>query len=278
MRILLLSILFFSFYANSEPNNLFSRRYITPKDEHVIKLFNEHSATKKINPNNFNILVWNVYKGLNKDFHKDFSHLSQDQDIVILQEAHLDTNFNQIFNYSTDFSFVFATAWIDIKYKTSVSSGVMTGSIQKPEIYQWQRSYYLEPIIRTPKMALFSKYYLEDIDKVLMVGNIHAINFVTTKKFRHMIRNAVKELAAHNGPIIFAGDFNTWSKRKTHFLKSEMKRLGFTEVVFEQDYRKRFLGNILDYVFVKGLKVNHSIAPVSNGSDHNPMLVNLSVL
>ena len=85
-------------------------------------------------------------------------------------------------------------------------------------------------------------------------------------------------LAGHDGPVILAGDFNTWTEEKTLSLKQMVRRLGLSEVSFSKDERIRVFGNALDWVFVKDLSVEFSIVHGSvNGSDHKPMEVAFSL-
>ena len=48
-------------------------------------------------------------------------------------------------------------------------------------------------------------------------------------------------------------------------------------VAFENDYRKAMFGNVLDYAWVKDLKVLVSDVPRVKGSDHAPMTMELSI-
>lgn len=254
-----------------------ARKYLIPADQDVL-ISSDESLFKDayLNPSSIKVLVWNMYKGSNHSWSDDFIKLSSGKDLLVLQESYLNQKMNNTFSKLDDFFFTTATAWIK-KSDNYTPSGVSTASRGVPSTIAWQRSYFREPIIRTPKMALFTKYKLAGVADQLLVGNIHAINFVGTKKLVHMLNRAAEVFKIHTGPAIFAGDFNTWNKSKISNMKIILKRLGFQKVHFKKDYRKKFMGNILDYVWVKNLKVLSAKVPKVTGSDHAPMTLELSL-
>jgi endonuclease/exonuclease/phosphatase (EEP) superfamily protein YafD len=257
-------------------SSTFAGKYKIPKDEDVMITLNEQSSEVHLYPFSINILVWNIYKGANKSWKTDFDMLSSDKDILMLQEVYLNTKMKDVFNSMDSFHFSMATAWIDKKDKNT-ASGVGTATKGLPGETLWQRSRYREPVIKTPKMTIFTKYKLAGVDQELLVGNIHAINFVRAYKLRDMLDEAAKVMAVHEGPAIFAGDFNTWTKTKINNMNKVFKQLGYTKVTFENDYRKAMFGNVLDYAWVKNLKVLVSDVPRVKGSDHAPMTMELSI-
>jgi endonuclease/exonuclease/phosphatase (EEP) superfamily protein YafD len=85
-------------------------------------------------------------------------------------------------------------------------------------------------------------------------------------------------LQRHSGPILFAGDFNTWSQSRHRLVTSAAARLGLTSAFFADDSQKikRFLFSPpLDYIFYKGLAERWGKTCVLGGvtsSDHKPLL------
>jgi endonuclease/exonuclease/phosphatase (EEP) superfamily protein YafD len=57
-----------------------------------------------------------------------------------------------------------------------------------------------------------------------------------------------------------------------------MATLGLSQVTFEPDHRKKFItGLALDHVFYRDMKVKRAEAPLSDASDHNPLIVEFSL-
>ena len=75
----------------------------------------------------------------------------------------------------------------------------------------------------------------------------------------------------HRGPIVLAGDFNTWSDARFDLVREIAGRLGLVEISYADDRRVLFLGHHVDHVFVRGLDVVAvNVGPVKS-SDHNPV-------
>jgi len=230
---------------------------------------------KELNPNSIKILVWNMYKGSNETWEQDFEKLSMDQDILITQEMYLNEMMIDIFENHQGYGYHTATSFMYLPSRTR--TGVASASKVRPTSFKYQRSRVLEPVIETPKMALETFYKLKGTDQELMVVNIHAINFVSSLALATQLKDLAKDIKKFKGPVIFAGDFNTWSKDKLYFMnKIIIEGLGMREVKFKEDNRKKVFGNIIDYVFIKGLEVVESKSYGDiEGSDHTPMTVEL---
>jgi endonuclease/exonuclease/phosphatase (EEP) superfamily protein YafD len=125
-------------------------------------------------------------------------------------------------------------------------------------------------------MTLLTEYPIEGSQQTLLVANIHALNVVPVIDQAKQLWDVEKILKKHQGPIVFAGDFNTWSWGKVETMKRVMRRLGLTEVTFFPDLRRLLLGEIIDYIFIKDLEVIESqVFSVQMGSDHPAMTVRL---
>jgi endonuclease/exonuclease/phosphatase (EEP) superfamily protein YafD len=269
MKIFLFLTLVFSTQA-------FAKRYIVPQDKDVLININHLDSSNEIYPLNIKVLIWNIYKGENKSWEKDYKDYSYKKDLLLLQEAHLNQNMLGVFSETKDLSYIFATSWIDTKDKNT-ASGIATASNSTSIEANWQRSYYREPYLKTPKMTLFTKYKLAGTNEELLVGNIHAINFVKAYKLRHMLEKAAEVISKHKGPVLFAGDFNTWTQTKLNNMNAIFKKLGMKSIQFKNDVRKRFRGNILDHAWVRGLNVQSSRVTKTLGSDHAPIFLELGI-
>jgi endonuclease/exonuclease/phosphatase (EEP) superfamily protein YafD len=266
-------LIILSFLLSAES---FAKRYVIPQDKDVLININHVNSSDEIYPLNIKVLVWNMYKGDNKTWEKDYSDYSHEQDLLLLQEAFLGQRMLSVFSQTKDLAYIFATAWIDGKNK-NIPSGIATASNTTAININWQRSYYREPFLKTPKMTLFTKYKLAGIDEELLVGNIHAINFVKAYKLRHMLDKAAEVISKHKGPVLFAGDFNTWTKTKINNMNAVFKKLKMKSVQFKNDSRKRFRGHILDHAWVRGLDIQSSRVTKTLGSDHAPIFLELGI-
>ena len=246
-----------------------------PKNEDVIQVFDR--SKESVLPNTFKFLVWNMYKGQNSTWAADFNLLSEGHDILATQEMFFRGEMKDIFENKDGFEFTTATSFFfDGKDRTGVATISRFASSEK----KFQRSKYREPIVKSPKMVLMTTYHLENGEELLVV-NIHAINFVIAKKLEHQINEAATAIKEHNGPAIFAGDFNTWSKKKQRAMRRILNQAGMTEVKYTEgpDTRMTVFGRFIDYVWYKNLKLNKAkVLGNIRGADHIPMSHTFSTL
>jgi endonuclease/exonuclease/phosphatase (EEP) superfamily protein YafD len=253
-----------------------AQRYELPGHEETLMQINA-SRYEQLNPEQIKILVWNMQKGIMDSWENDYQQLSKGKDILLLQEVLLDDNMGDVLEKHDDYSYHVAASFKDT-WDDHVVSGVATASMANPVASSYLRSFHREPVIATPKMAMIAEYSLAGTDKTLLTANIHAINFVSEEKHRHMLSELEAILTGHDGPMILAGDFNTWTVEKTNTLRQMVQRLGLSEVSFSDDDRTRVFGNALDWVFSKGLSVAFAQVHGSiTGSDHKPMEVAFSL-
>ena len=262
----------------SMPANSIEKDITLPETDAIIKEVGNYSEiNNRLNPDQINILVWNIYKCKKKSWSQDFENLSRNKDILILQEGVLNSEITPLLLKNNSYKYTMASSFLYTK--EAIPTGVVTASEIKPVFKKFFRSIGREPIIGTPKMILSTKYKIEGYSKSLLVVNIHSLNFVTTSKFSKQLFSVLDTIQNHDGPIIFGGDFNSWSDKKENFLKEFMAKIGLTEVLFENgDERKTFNGHILDYAFIKGLKVLSShVYSNLDGSDHKAIEITLKV-
>ncbi|MCP3698686.1 MAG: endonuclease/exonuclease/phosphatase family protein [Aliivibrio sp.] len=218
-----------------------------------------------------NVLVWNIYKQQKVDWENELKALSEPSDLVLLQEASLTPELKQfVINRSYSAELVRAFDVFD------TSAGVLT--LAKSPATKVCAHTAIEPWLRLPKSALLSEYQLSN-GEALMVINIHAINFTLgTEDYKNQIKELSKEVEGHKGPLIVAGDFNSWSGARLTELMTQVQLLGLKEVLFTPDERMRFITGLpLDHIFYRGLKVKEAHSIKSNASDHNPLQVSFSL-
>jgi endonuclease/exonuclease/phosphatase (EEP) superfamily protein YafD len=242
--------------------------YVVPSPEKVLTNIGE---TKKheLDPKSIKILIWNVYKGQRQNFENHFLDLARTKDILVIQEMYLDQRMLSLLQKLSDFYFVGATSFLD----SNIPTGVLTGSLGHLKDSKYLKSEFSEPITKTPKMSLLNSYAVRGFKKPLLIVNTHAINFVTMVEYEHQIQDLFIKITEYAGPVIFAGDFNTWSLGRMEILKKYIKQLKFNEVKFEKDERLKVLGNPLDHIFYsQGVKlIRAQVHGERDGSDHKAM-------
>ena len=239
---------------------------------------------KDIECNSIKILSWNIAKNNhNGDWNKDFSTiLEQHQpDKIFLQEVRLCAVEQQIPELAS-MGWSFAPNLIDT-WDNSYS-GILIATKGDLLSSRAKITQHLEPVSGTPKISLFAEYPLGENLPPLLAVNTHLINFVETSKFQAQLQEIESIINQHQGAVIFSGDFNTWNRSRWQLLLQMTAKLGLKPVNFplvEAQKIKRFLlSPPLDYIFYRGFKqktVNAKVIDNISSSDHNPLLVELSI-
>lgn len=231
------------------------------------QLFSVTGETRQLQTEKIRLFNWNSYKGKIDGWLSDFSALSNQYDLVLLQEAYLSNDLLD-FLRETDWNWDISTTF---KYK-KIQTGVLTASRVSPNLHcSFQM---LEPWLRTPKAVLISRYDLSGTDEKLVVANVHLINFTfDIWAFKGQLDRLKSILTKHKGPMIVAGDFNTWSDKRLDFVLKLMEELRMQPVIFTEDERSEVLGNKVDHIFYRKLEVSMAKGIDTKTSDHNPMLV-----
>ncbi len=220
----------------------------------------------------FRLLNWNIFKGKKKGWQEDLQRFARESDILILQEGYLADDLRGLLNRN-QLHWAVAAAF---EHK-DITSGVLTASRVEPDFScSFWRS---EPLIRVPKTAMITIYPLSGYDENLLVANIHMINFtIGSKAFRSQLDTLGGLLAQHRGPIIIAGDFNTWSDKRCEIVDDFFTGLDLAEVTFTEDKRTCLLGEEVDRVYYRGLEVTDADSLQVKSSDHNPVQVSFKLV
>lgn len=246
--------------------------FIVPAKEKVLIRIGEGAEVAPPVPAHFDIFIWNVYKGQKAQvFEKDFRALGGGKDFILLQEATVDQRMPRI--WREDFSAYEWNLAQSFHYKKDLSStGVAIGSKLRPESVEFIRAKTREMFWLTPKLTLFSEFDFAG-QKVLMVCT-HMLNFVTLGAFTESLYEVAQKISAFTGPVVLAGDFNTWNFKRYMVMKSIFRNLGLEHVELDNDGRLLKL----DHVFVRGFEilkaeVHHTIV----SSDHFPLEIRLKI-
>ena len=231
----------------------------------------------------FRMLVWNIHKQGDSGWERDLSGFAAASDVMLLQETVLQPPLRKILEDS-GLRWVMASSFL----LGADDNGVLTATRIAPIASCTQRA--VEPLIRFPKSAVISWLPITDTrtdtradartgsTETLAIANVHSINFeLAPDVYRAQLEALADALAGHRGPIIFAGDFNTWNDARDAVMGEIAARLGLSELNLRVDQRAVFFGRHLDHIFIRGLQlVDVGAIPVTS-SDHNPLAATLRI-
>ena len=233
------------------------------------------------------IVNWNTQKGKNPRFVSDLQLILEREkpDIVFLQEARVDLLEPQ------KMGGYFAEGW-SYPWPGGKAIGVLTLSRVPPVRVERIPTKYRELGVTAPKVSLVTEYPLPG-GKNLLSLNVHLLNFEvwSLKKITHQLEDLKKIMAAHQGPIIMAGDFNTWNQKRLDLVKEITRDVKLKEVTdFPQgrttgdtksEWWNKALGVDsdlpLDRVFFNGFDPTAARILNYDSSDHWPIQVKLEL-
>lgn len=220
-----------------------------------------------IDPSSFKVLSWNSHRGGHKHWNRDFISLGGGADIILLQEAALEPVLNSQADLMAN-QWLMATAFrLDNR-----EIGVMSAARVAPQAYCVARE--PEPLFKIPKIGLAAAYPLAGLESSLLVVNIHIVNYtINVDAVQRQIGALEQIVSAHQGPVIVAGDFNTWNDERELLVRQKMTALGMVPVAFDPDHRVSFFNHKVDGMYYRGLEVTKSLAHQVESSDHNPLEV-----
>lgn len=246
-----------------------------PESENRLQYFGKWS--QKSLPPHFNFLVWNTFKGALPAWTYEIKKLLAHYDLVLLQEVVTEDFYLKALQDSgPGLSWVYSPSWY-FRHNSNHSTGVANAALA-PAVGQWSfQSPNVEPVFATPKMSLVTEYRIQGKPYTLMVANIHGINYnyKVHSALRNQVRQVLQHLKTHRGPIIFAGDFNTWMPSRLRLVDKELSAIGLKRV----QATNITVSPVLDHIYVRGLRV-HQAEMLSTllGSDHFPIRAEFSVI
>ncbi|MCG6202477.1 endonuclease/exonuclease/phosphatase family protein [Psychromonas antarctica] len=220
----------------------------------------------------FTLFNWNIYKQQGNQWQEKLQEWMADADLLTLQEVKYSPAI-KLFSERNKLSYIQNYAF---NYQGFVY-GVATLSRQVALSVCGTRDN--EPWIRVYKTGLASRYALNNHHDSLLLINLHAVNFTfTTEPLRKQLQPYLAQIATHPGPVIFSGDFNTWSDARLATINTVLHNHGFHEVLFNQDQRITRFGHPLDHIYFRGLTVIKAESMATQASDHTPQLVTFALL
>lgn len=221
----------------------------------------------------FTVLCWNVAKLTLKSSYLEYLQAvieNEKVDILLLQEVKKElTKEFDIYDYSYILS-------PNIETKRNVYGVLNAFQVSCEEEYSLLTQ-KREFKYATHKVTLITKHKIS-LDKELLIVNLHAINFVKNSAFQNELYNIKSAIKSHKGPMIVAGDFNTWNVKRVHMLREFTNELSLQEVGFGDSSKlKKVFTNCLDYIFYRDLKLTDSKVIDTKLSDHNPIIATFKV-
>ena len=242
-------------------------RWLVPAPDQLTGRLGSASA-ERLDPEVVRVLVWNVFKGRRRSFGARFGELANASDLILAQElvfgADIEVQFDKLaLEWTTATSFQYAR-------RDNLATGLGTAARAPALRADALQTDGREPVTRTPKLALMTEHHIGE--HRLLVANVHAINFAGYAHFDAQLARVEERLATHEGPLLLAGDFNTWSRRRHRRLEKLCSSTGLDAVEFEDDRRT----NVLDHAFVRELEVGEARVEDSRASDHAALRFELS--
>jgi endonuclease/exonuclease/phosphatase (EEP) superfamily protein YafD len=218
-----------------------------------------------LDPEEVRVLTWNVHKGGSAGWLTDLAWFGAEHDLVLIQEARLSDPLRRVLG-EKDLHWALAGAF---RFR-DLDTGVLTAARAKPDRACMLR--VTEPLTRIPKAVVVTRHPFAGSSTSLLVANVHGVNFTLgTSRLRSQLEAVAAVLARHDGPLILAGDFNTWSAARRRAVEAIVLQLGLRAVSLEPDERSRFLGEPVDQIYYRGLLPGAAAAVPVRSSDHNPV-------
>ncbi|AKF25011.1 hypothetical protein YH65_06100 [Sulfurovum lithotrophicum] len=226
-------------------------------------------------PETFTLLCWNIHKKNQTDpsFRAFLQKMLSQKELYLcmLQEAEFKGD-----TFTFDDCAYDAAANLQVK---DTFYGVLTACRTESKSAKAYLSDSQESLVGPHKSLLLSTYPLTG-NKTLLVLNIHAINFRENSSYERELEIFAEKVRAHEGPMIVAGDFNAWNKKRREALHKLQKDLSLELVIFtEEDNVKSFMGYPLDFVLYRDLECTAKEVILDHDiSDHHPLLVTFRTL
>ncbi len=224
--------------------------------------------------NIFSLLCWNVHKEMGQHkFNQNFYLLQQlyNPDLILLQEAVLTPLTQQQLPQYTYLSAVNIKIW-------QKAFGVLTATKSSFSELLSLKTLHRELHIMTKKSLLITAHLLEN-ENHLTVVNLHAINFVPASIFIKEIDRLLHHLSTIKGPLIVAGDFNTWHTKRLIHIETFANAIELTQAPLENaNHIKHLFTKPLDHLYYRGLKLIEARAiDTKKISDHNPIYARFEI-
>ncbi|MBW2453256.1 MAG: endonuclease/exonuclease/phosphatase family protein [Deltaproteobacteria bacterium] len=238
-------------------------------------------ATETFDGAAIRVLVWNLYKSKLPGWRDDFAALANDHDLLLLQEGYWDAETQPWFTRLPGIGW-----WLGVTFEyTHCSPHPVTGTVLGSRATPLGpilslHSPYREALTGTPKSFIAATFRVSGATEPLLAVSVHGTNLhIDETAFDRHMDQVLDRVGRHRGPVVLAGDFNTWSSGRLAYLLAGTAALGL-ESVFDSglssepgDGRLTWGGHYLDHAFVRGLVVRPGakVLGTVTSSDHAPL-------
>lgn len=211
----------------------------------------------------YSFTTYNIFKTHFPFVRQNIGTLCSKHDFVALQEwvSNIHIHHDEYLAHCTTFTIPFR----------NLKTGTATISRYEPISILELTSKERELGIATHKSMLLTAYRLHN-GKTLHIANIHALNFVTTSTWKKQINYCIEHLPL-SGPLIFGGDFNTWSPSRFDYLEKKLGEHHLRYAHYDHNIVMR-----LDHIFTRDIDVLETVADINmHTSDHYPVTMRFYV-
>ncbi len=251
----------------------FKKRYHVPAETASLKSFGQAEQQCIRAGMAYQVLIWNIQKCQHPDWQRDFAALQKEYDFLVLQEAliRIEDQTKNVYQ-QRGFHCVFATSYINTKHV--YETGLLTAAHLNVNHAEYFRSSDREPLTKTPKSILTTYFEIENRPDPLLLINAHFLNFKTTKAVGQQLAQIEAAVREHPGPVILAGDFNTWHNTRSQNLHKLAEDCNLKLAELHED--SRFLK--LDHLFTRHVSVkNARLLNAIASSDHVPLSAEITI-
>lgn len=243
-----------------------------PNDANVMHSMGQASLPT-LNSTKLSVLSWNIYKGRKAEYRKSFAALAKGRDLIMLSEATTGSPVSDSFKAITGWEWHLAASF---DMKNDIAAGTVLGSAARPSNVHFYRTKDIEPFVKSPKATVLAYYAVPGSSKKLLAISIHGINWDGDDALERQLNMILPEIKAHNGPVIFAGDFNTKNASRVALTKRILATAGLKQVPWENPIKKKQL----DDAYTRGISVKRARFIhdyIDKGSDHPAIDLQLEV-
>lgn len=245
-------------------------------------------AARELDPSEpLRVVSWNVHKGLDAGLVGDLGLIARDRapHVLALQEARPDLALPP--GYSGHHAASFRRS-----LRRDATEGVTTAATVETAWAHRVRSAERELFFFTPKAALISTYRVRGGPELVLI-NVHGLNFDPSGRQLARQMDDLRHAVAHvDGPLVIAGDFNTWNEARLQAVHDVAIDLGLAEIApdvpggrtgsFGKGGRiERWIGLDrrlhLDRIYARGLTpIRSAWLEECQGSDHVALFAELA--
>ncbi len=225
-------------------------------------------------PQVIDVAIWNIWKASGgEEFLREYKKICHQRHMVLCQEALLTL---KGLGHFAPKGFV-ANHGGTYKRMDGLRDGVMTVAVARPRDGT-RRILCLapEPVLRTPKATLITTYKISGRPETLCVVNTHATLIRRPATAVREIEQVIEHISGHKGPLIYAGDFNTFTSAYITEVDRVLSTVGLERVRFDVDPRASTAA--LDQLYIRGINLINAVVDTSFvKSDHFPIIARLDL-